>query len=466
MNEIIFQSTSELAQSIRDKQITSQETVEAYIQQIEQVNSALNAVVQFVADQAIDIAKVADRELMRGKVRGKLHGVPMTIKDSIDTSGVISTGGTEGRRNFIPQVDATVVKRLKEAGAILLGKTNTPELTLAFETDNLIYGVSNNPYDVSRTPGGSSGGAAAIVAAGGSPFDIGSDYGGSIRLPSHFCGVVGLKPTTGRVPTTGTIMPFGTGVTDPYQQLGPIARTVDDLNLLLPIMAGEDGQDPNVVPMPLPDYSSVSLNMLRVAFYMDDGHVTPQHDIVATVQSVVNELENQVSSVQEHRPVALELVSDLFWPLVQSDGATFKGIIDQYGTEQLTPRMSWLTKLEDGKQSELRYLIRKWTMYRSQMQAFMQEYDVIICPVNAYTAFLHGATGHSLSYNYTRAYNLAGFPAAVVRAGTSDTGLPIGIQIVGAPWREDVVLAVAKFVETVFGGWRAPDMTRLSSSIH
>jgi amidase len=161
----------------------------------------------------------------------------MTVKDSLDTAGMISSGGTTGRRSFVPAQDATVVARMRAAGAIVLGKTNTPELTLSIETDNLIYGRTNNPYDVSRTPGGSSGGAAAIIAAGGSPLDLGSDTGGSIRQPAHFCGVAGIKPTSGRVPRTGHIISFDVGALEMFTQIGPVARFVEDLTLTLPIIA-------------------------------------------------------------------------------------------------------------------------------------------------------------------------------------------------------------------------------------
>src|SRR6266567_7812846 len=226
-------------------------------------------------------ARAADAALARGQLLGPLHGVPMTIKDSLDTAGVITTGGTQGRATFVPEQDATVVARLRAAGAILLGKTNTPELTLSGETDNLVYGRTNNPYDVSRTPGGSSGGAGAILAAGGSALDIGSDTGGSIRLPAHFCGIAGIKPTSGRVPRTGHIVPFGMGAVDALTQLGPMARYVEDLSLILPIIAGVDWRDPAIIPMPLGDPRAVSMTGLRVAMYTDNGTMSPTPETAA-----------------------------------------------------------------------------------------------------------------------------------------------------------------------------------------
>src|SRR5262245_57980307 len=232
---LIYASATALAQAIRSKKVSSEEVVNAYLQRIEAVNPQLNAVVQLTADTALKQAREADAALARGDSKGPLHGVPMTIKDSFDTAGVISTGGTKGRALFLPSQDAAAVARLRQAGAILMGKTNTPELTLSFETDNLIYGRTNNPYDLSRTPGGSSGGAAAIIAAGGSPLDLGSDLGGSIRLPSHFCGIAGIKPTSGRVPRTGHIPSFDIGPLEAWMQVGPMARFVEDLILTLPI---------------------------------------------------------------------------------------------------------------------------------------------------------------------------------------------------------------------------------------
>ena len=211
MDELIWASASSLAGMIRERRVAAVEVVAALLSRIEQVNGELNAVVQLAAQRARTEAEAADAQLARGETRGPLHGVPITIKDSLDTAGIVSTGGTTGRREFVPDHDATVVRRLRDAGAIVLGKTNTPELTLArgFETDNEVYGRTNNPFDVARTSGGSSGGAAAIIAAGGSPLDIGSDTGGSIRVPAHCCGITGLRPTSGRVPRTGHIVPYG-----------------------------------------------------------------------------------------------------------------------------------------------------------------------------------------------------------------------------------------------------------------
>ncbi|MGB9629489.1 MAG: amidase, partial [Thermodesulfobacteriota bacterium] len=261
MEKLIYASAKTLANAIRHREVSSEEVVKTYLERIEEVNPTLNAVVQITADMALAQARAADKRLHRGEIFGPLHGVPMTIKDSIETAGVICTGGTKGRENFIPKQDAPVVARLRSAGAILLGKTNLPELSLAYETDNLIYGRTNNPYDLSRTPGGSSGGEAAIIAVGGSPFGLGADMAGSIRIPAHFCGIAGIKPTTNLVPRTGHFPPLG-GILSSLWQIGPMARFVEDLILVLPIIAGVDWCDPGIVPMPWSDPQMVNLKNL------------------------------------------------------------------------------------------------------------------------------------------------------------------------------------------------------------
>src|ERR1700704_732163 len=236
-DDITSASAGELADAIRSKNLSSRMIVEAHLERIAKVNPKLNAVVQLTAEAARKEADEADAALARGEIKGPLHGVPITIKDTLETAGVICTGGTKGRANFVPKADATAVARLRAAGGIILGKTNVPELAGAAETDNLVYGRTNNPYDLARTPGGSSGGEAAIIAAGGSPLGLGTDAGGSIRVPAHFSGLAGLKPTHGRVPRTGAFPPPAGLIAD-FWQVGPLARRVEDLIATLPILAG------------------------------------------------------------------------------------------------------------------------------------------------------------------------------------------------------------------------------------
>lgn len=455
--EIIYSSVVQLAEAIQARAISSVEVVEACLRRIEEVNPKLNAVVTLCADAALDEARQADAALARGESHGLLHGIPMTIKDSLDTAGVVTTGGTLGRRNFVPAQDATVVARLKNEGAILLGKTNTPELTLSFETDNFVFGRTSNPYDLTRTSGGSSGGAAAIVASGGAPFDIGSDYGGSIRLPAHFCGVAGIKPTTGRVPRTGHIFPYASGASDAYQSIGPLARTVDDLTLLLGIIAGPDWQDPVIVPMPPVNPDAVDLSTLRVSYHTDNGIVTPTPEIVQVVKDVAQALRPAVASVTEDRPKRLE-ESHALWPtLADADGGYgLLELLQKAGTTR--PRRAYSSAEREVSGREFGRLLREMDLFRSQMLGFMANYDVIICPVNANVAIPHGTCDvYDAGFSYTETYNLTGWPGAVVRAGTSPEGMPIGVQVVANPFREDVALKVAQFIEQTFGGWQKPN---------
>jgi len=455
---IHFSSAVAIRDAIASGALSSEEITRVFLDRIEAVNPALNAVVQLDAEGALERARQADMARARGESFGPLHGVPMTIKDSLDTAGIVSTGGTKGRTGFRPTEDATVVARLKRAGAVLLGKTNTPELTLSFETDNLIYGKTSNPYDLARTPGGSSGGAAAILAAGGSAFDIGSDYGGSIRLPSHFTGIAGIKPTTGRVPRTGHIYPFG-GVTDTCQQIGPMARSVRDLALLLPIIMGPDWVDPAIYPMPWSDPGAVDLPSLAVAVHTDNGIATPTEATVATVTAAAGALRQRVARVDEARPPGIERSLEVGLPVYFWDGgAANRRLLEAAGTTEVSPALAGFggPALDP---SALDRAIDRWFQWRSGMAAIFERYDAILCPVNAGPALPHGTTADPstlAAFSYTISYNLTGWPGAVVRAGTSPEGLPIGVQLVARPGREDVALALAGQVEEALGGFRPP----------
>ena len=458
-NELIFASARALAQAIRAKQVSSSEVVGACLERMATVNPRLNAVVQVTAETARARARAADAALARGEVWGPLHGVPMTIKDSLDTAGVISTGGTHGRRATIPSEDATAVARLRAAGAILLGKTNTPELTLSIETDNLIYGRTNNPYDPALTPGGSSGGEAAIIAAGGSPLGLGSDSGGSIRQPAHFCGIAGLKPTSGRVPRTGHILSFDVGAMESVTQIGPLARRVEDLGLALSLIAGPDWRDPAIVPMPLGDPQAVALRDLRVAFSSDNGVVSPTPETVETVRAAARALSPAVAGLREDRPPEVENTTDLWMQLAVADGSAWiRRLLEQAGTTEVHPvfKKRFLER-EAISSAEFGQLLARLDRVRSGMLSFLEAYDVIICPVNAYPAMPHAAVfEQGIGWSYTRIYNLTGWPVVVVRCGTSPEGLPIGVQVVARPWREDVALAVAGYLEAALGGWQPP----------
>jgi amidase len=452
-------TASEVAASIRDRKISALEIVDACLARIEQVNPRLNAVVSSRAEDARRDAEHADALMTRGARVGPLHGVPMTIKDSFDTAGLRSTYGTTGRASFVPAGDAVVVARLKAAGAILLGKTNTPEFTWSFETDNLVFGRTNNPWDVSLSPGGSSGGAAAIVAAHGVPFDIGTDSGGSIRVPAHFCGVAGLKPTAGRVPRTGHAVGFD-GYLQSLTHVGPIARSVADLELIYGIIAGPDGRDPFVVDVPHRDSHSVAMKGLRVAVHADNGIHAPAPGVSETVTKVADALESAGARITSDVPPPLGEVMEIDDLLYHADGyAWLRRLLERAGTREPGPDVAPYLDYKALSPAEFSAAIERWDNWRSRMLQWFQSYDAIICPASAFDELPHGAEDGEAAYtgfSYTFAYNLTGWPAVVVRAGTSPKGRPIGIQMVGRPWQEHVVLALATEIESRLGGYVSP----------
>ena len=460
MDNILDFSLEDMALAVRNKEIKSVQLVQGFLDRIEKVNKPLNAVVLSNAEQALKMAAKADAELANGNLQGPLHGIPMTIKDSLDTKDTITTWGTTGRADFRPGRDATVVTRLRDAGAILLGKTNTPEFTLWFQTDNLVYGPTRNPFDTDRTPGGSSGGAAAIIAAGASPFDIGTDTGGSIRLPSHFCGITGIKPTTGRVPCTGNALPSA-GLIAPLSQPGPMARYVADLAYLLPLISGPDLIDPFAVPATLDDSRFVDINSLRIAFHTDNGIKTPMSEITGAVKDVVQLLADYGVSASEARPDGIEMSNFILSRVFAADGGEMvEALLEDCRTDSPSPKIqeTLIRDQTEIDQREFAQIITLWDNFRSSMLAFFDDFDVLICPVNAHTAIPLGELEDMLNYTYTSAYNLTGWPGAVIRAGTDDHGLPIGIQILARPFREDYCLAVAAWLEARLGEFSKPQI--------
>ena len=308
--ELIHLSATKLADMIRRKEVSSEEVVNAYIARIKAVNPKINAVVQLADEQALKRAREADQALARGDNWGPLHGVPVTIKDEFETKGIISTIGTLGLKDHVPTEDSTVVRRYKAAGAIILGKTNVPEFLWAAETDNYIYGRTNNPYNLERSPNGSSGGEAAIIAAGGSPLGIGSDAGGSIRAPAHFCGIAGLKPTWGLIPLTGSLMPH-CPILSRFDATGPMARHVEDLSLAVAILAGPDGRDPDVPPVLVREARQVDLTQLRIAFFIHDTLISPNPAIQEIVKAAAKAMAQTGAKVGEECPPGFEKTADL-----------------------------------------------------------------------------------------------------------------------------------------------------------
>ena len=458
-DELWAGSASRLAALIREREVSSEEVVAACLARIEVVNGKINAVVA-LADDALDRARAADAGLAAGTAVGPLHGVPFTAKDSLDTAGLLTTAGTIGWRDRVPDRDSTVVARLRAAGAILLGKTNTPEFTWSDETDNDVYGITRNPYDLERTPGGSSGGPAAIVAAGGSPFDIGSDTGDSIRQPAHVCGIAGIKPTSGRVPRTRHWPDFA-GITGPLTQLGPMARRVDDLALVLPVIAGPDGEDPYVPPVPLGHPDAVDVAALRVVAFSDNGIRTPTAETIATVEAAAAALAGAGARVEWQVPPGLDEAWDAWDRLIRSDGY---GWLRRLITDAGTPRLGsydtrgWIdTAARPVPGDELTALLEHADRVRARLNRWFQDADLILCPAMPQPAIRHGESNAAwFGDTYSDVHNLTGWPASVVRGGISNEGLPIGVQLVARAWREDVSLAAARVVEAASGGWQRP----------
>lgn len=460
MNEITQSSATTMARAVRARKISSTGLIRAHLDRIAEVNPKLNALVQCPAERALDEARRADEALARGKITGPLHGVPFTLKDAIETAGVISTGGTLGRKSFVPAEDAVAVKRLREAGAILLGKTNCPELGWAWESDNLIYGRTNNPYDLSLSPGGSSGGESAIIAAGGSPFGLGSDAGGSVRFPAHCTGIASIKPTSGRVPRTGHF-PGPGGTLDSLWQIGPLARFVEDLALVLPVISGVDWRDAAIVPIPLGHPKHVDVKSLRFVFFKDNGIVSPTAETMDSIRAAAKVLSDLGAEVEEARPPGLDETYEIYLGLFCADGGKgIEAILAAAGTKDFHPLMTRVIEIQRANgisTAEFGALVARWDQFRSRMLAFMENHDIILSPVCAFPEMAHGSTYDRLpNFSYTMTHNLTGWPAAVVRAGTAPGGLPIGVQIAARPWREDEALAVARHLEAALGGWRPP----------
>jgi amidase len=423
MRDIIGAPAGWMARAIRTKKVSSLEVVRAHLEHIHTVNPRLNAVVFATGESALKQARAADR-MNKGKaVLGPLHGVPFTAKDIFDTEGLPTTAGLRMLRSNIPDRDATVVARMRGAGAILIGKTLCPPGGVDGDSWNSLHGGTRNPYDIARSPGASSSGEAAIIAAGGSPAGLGSDSGGSIRMPAHYCGIAALKPTTGLVPSTGAYALPG-GLSDPRSQVGPMARFVSDLALMLPVLVGPDGIDSGVVPVPLAKRTP-KLRGLKVAWYADDGIARPTPAIASVVRSASRALADAGCVVTEARPPAL------------------------HEAHQVT-----LGYWGDKRMSHDR-LFRRWDAFRTEMLGFMSGFDLILSPVAPDIAPLYRSKVVAPNmYSYTSPYSLSGNPCVVVRAGTSHEGLPIGVQVVGRNWQDDVALRAAYAIERALGGWR------------
>ena len=468
MSEVNFWSAVAMARQVREKKVSPVELVEAHLAQIEKLNPRLNAFVELHVDGAREQARRAESAMMSGASLGPLHGVPLSIKSSIAVKGMRCEAGSKLRAGAMADADAVLVSRLRDAGAVILGTTNTPEMLMAWETDNPLYGRTNNPWDLSRTAGGSSGGEAAAIASGCSAGGVGSDGGGSIRVPAHFTGICGLKPTPGRIPATGHF-PISVGPFASIGVVGPMARTVDDLRVLFEAMQGSDDGDPSAAPVPVRWPDKKDLKNLRIGYFEDDGRTPVTAETREAVRKAAQGLKDAGFMVEPFRPDGLEQARQLWWQIFGTVGGMLLRPMIQAGKSEVGPLLkqflAWVaTEPSHSGESLLNTWIQR-DVIRIKIFEQMQKHPVLLCPAAAVPAFHHGerewqVDGKMVKYldawSYTEWFNLLGMPAAVVPVAESKDGLPIGVQISARPWQEETVLGVAAELEQRLGCWRKP----------
>ncbi|MBC8115659.1 MAG: amidase [Candidatus Saccharimonas sp.] len=453
--DIVFSDATHLAEAIRTGDISASEALEAHLAQIEKHNAALNAVVTLDAEAARKRALEADAAVSRGELWGPLHGVPFTLKDAHATAGMRTTTGAPPL-DHVPKADGTVATRLKSAGGVLMGKTNVHMLLAdALQTENPIFGRTNNPWDVTRTPGGSSGGPAAALASGMTPFEVGSDLAGSIRIPADFCGLFGLKPTERRVSLDGFFP-------DPHSTvrsvrimscIGPMARSVEDLELIYSLIAGPDGCDTEVQPVPVETPFELNLKGLRLAFAPTFGGLPVAADIGAALEELVRALQGGGATVEE---AALSFMD--FDKMGAGIGKLIGMVVGAFQPEAGAapmPLTSYLEALNERDEA-----IRA-------LEGFFEGWDALLCPVSMTSAFLHckpgtplrideQQVGYELGNAHCVVFNYTGHPAVVLPYKRDRDGLPVGVQLVGRRWSESRLLALAKAMTRITGGFQRP----------
>ncbi len=502
-------SATELAGMIKAGDVSASEVTEAHVRRIEAVNPKLNAVVIPLFEEALAQAKAADERQAQGKPLGILHGVPMTIKEQFQVLGTQTTLGLKHLVGNRANKEGPLVNRLRCAGAVILGKTNVAQTLIYHESDNPIYGRTNNPWNLDRTPGGSSGGESAIIAAGGSPLGLAGDLGGSVRIPAHFCGISGLKPTTLRL--TNDDIPTGlfTGGQEAIMaQPGPIARSVSDLCLAMEVLAAPFTEDTTelIPPTPWPDPKKIVIKGLRIGMFTDDGFFPASPAIRRAVEEAGSALKDRDAVVNSFVPPDVAEGIRLFLAIEGADGGAWirhllekdnpepsvKGLL-QGGSmpNAIRPLIAGLLRSRGqhrlafvlrslGKLSALKYwqAVESRNNYRARFLAAMEQFDALICPPHALPALTHGGSvnlhvGNAASYAVL--HNVLGTPAGVVAATRvrkgeesdrtlskdiserdarkveeNSTGLPVGVQVVSRHWREDIVLAVMAALEEHF----------------
>jgi amidase len=445
MKDLVVQSLETMARLIREREVSPVEIVKAHLERIAELNPALNAIVTLAPD-ALDRAKEAEAAVMRGDELGSLHGVPVTIKDTIETAGLRTTSGSVIRQDYVPQTDAPAVARLKAAGAIVLGKTNAAEMAMDYTADNPVFGRTNHPLNPELTPGGSSGGEAVAIATGMSPGGLGSDLAGSVRIPAHFCGICGLKPTTGRVPGELQFPPS----TGPYSLgavIGPMARHVADLRVLFQALVGDALRETN-------------LKKMHFVWYVDDGVTPVTEETARVVADVAAALIDAGLVGEERRPPHVERGNELWLKLFSRASVVqlrkvYKGRENKGGSF-----VSWrLSTADDTPPPSLDEYIANWMerdRLREELLEWMEATPIIVAPVGSTPAYPHNTLkvtvgdatfGTFRAFSYAQTFNVFDLPVVTVPAGKSNGGLPIGVQIVGPPFAGEMVLQAAEIIE-------------------
>ncbi len=466
MKPVTQQSAFELLVLLRTRKISAFELAEEYIRQIERLNPRINALVDFDAERVREQAKASDHS---ASPKGPLAGLPVTVKSAIATAGYRCEIGSLVNRGNIPTKDATVVARLRQAGAVILGTTNCPEYLMAYVTENLLHGRTNNPWNLDYTPGGSSGGESAAIAAGMSAGGLGSDSGGSVRVPAHFTGICSLKPTPARIPGDGHLPPC-IGPFSFLGAIGPMARTIDDVALLFHALAGQDPVDPVSPPVELREPGLDEIIRLPIGYFEDDGLTPVSAETRKAVQDAVQVLREQGFDVHPFRPWGLEQARKLWELFFVRCGAMFEGPLVRGHEDKLSSVFrDFLARAHTTPPLTADELLNAWAeadIIRSKLLAQMQEFPLLLCPVCAVPAFRHEERswmidGQPIEYldamRYSQWFNLLAAPAAVVPVGRSPQGLPIGVQLVGRPYEDEIVLKVASVIDHQFGYASPPD---------
>ena len=461
-----------MCEFIRRRKLSPVEIMEAHLRRADELNPVLNAIVTFAPD-ALEQSRAAERALMSGDSLPPLHGLPVTVKDTIATRGLRTTSGSRVRAEYVPAEDAPAVARLRAAGAIVFGKTNASELALDYNADNPVFGRTNNPHDLALTPGGSSGGCAAAVSACLSPASLGSDLVGSIRIPAHFCGVAGLFPTPGRVPSDGHFPPT-TGTLAAGASIGPLARRVDDLSLIFDALARkDDNNDAHDIT-----HASESGRLetetqlqrgLRIGYYTDDGVVHVTEDTKRAVESAASALKAAVMEMFESCPPEMSRATELWLALFSRSVGTlvraeYAGREGEAGAavRALLKRETEAPPVASETYADAR---AERERLRASLLEWMRATPLLVAPVGAFPAFAHGARKVTVgssevntfrAFGYAHACNVFALPAVSVPAGRTREGLPVGVQIIGRPFQERLVLAAARVVEDALGGWQMP----------